>query len=815
MEKSIKDVAFLLLLSFLLSILKNSTAIDIITTTQILRDGSTLVSSEGTFELGFFSPGNSKNRYVGIWYKKVPNSAVLLVLNREIPLRSTSGMLKVIEPGHLVLMNDTNNVVWSSNTSRISQTPIVQLLESGNLVLKGANDDNAENFLWQSFDYLSDTYLPGMDFGWNSATGVENSLSSWTSNEDPAPGDIIFYFDPTGYPQAFIKRGGVTIYRMGPWNGFRFSGAPDVSSTFTHTLFMNKSTSYYREDSIDKSVISRATLNQSGVIQRWVWVDQTRGWVIFLTLPTDNCDTYKLCGAYGTCYIGNSPACGCLSRFVPKDPESWIKGDWSNGCIRRTPLNCQKGDVFLKYSNIKLPDSQYSTFNENMTLRECKVECLKDCSCTAYAQLDINRRSGCLFWYRDLIDIRAMSSAGQDIYIRMASSELDSKGKKKILTATLTSLMGVVLLGLSLMLYFWKRSKRKKNDPTGRTGGSHSESRNKHLDLPLFDLTTISKATNKFSIDNKLGEGGFGPVYKGMLEEGQDIAVKRLSKTSMQGIDEFKNEVICIAKLQHRNLVRLLGCCVQGEEKMLIYEYMPNKSLDFIIFDETKSRLLDWHKRFQIVNGIARGLMYLHQDSRLRIIHRDLKASNILLDADMNPKISDFGIARSFGGNEIEDKTNRVVGTYGYMSPEYTVHGRFSVKSDVFSFGVLVLEIVSGKRNSGFSRGDQHLNLLGHVWTLYKEGRLLELVDAYLCDLANLSEVQRMIHVGLLCVQQRPDDRPSMTTVIAMLSNEGVLPQANQPGFFTEGDIFVNEGTTSTNEACSTNEITITKLEAR
>ncbi|KAL2496235.1 G-type lectin S-receptor-like serine/threonine-protein kinase [Forsythia ovata] len=623
MEKSIKDVAFLLLLSFLLSILKSSTAIDIITTTQILRDGSTLVSSGGTFELGFFSPGNSKNRYVGIWYKKVPNSAVLWVFNREIPLISTSGMLKVIEPGHLVLMNDTKNVVCTSNTSRIAQTPIVQLLESGNLVLKEANDDNAENFLWQSFDHLSDTYLPGTNFGRNSATGVENPLSSWTSNEDPAPGDIICYLDPTGYPQAFIKRGAVTIYRMGPWNGFRFSGAPNVSPTFTNKLFMNKSTSYYREDSIDKSVISRATLNQSGVIQRWVWVDQTRGWVIFLTLPTDNCDTYKLCGAYGTCYIGNSPACGCLSRFVPKDTESWIKGDWSNGCIRRTPLNCQKGDVFLKYSNIKLPDSQYSTFNESMTLGECKVECLKDCSCTAYAQLDINRKSGCLFWFRDLIDIRAMSSAGQDIYIRMASSEL----------------------------------------------GSHRGSSNKHLDLPLFDLTTISNATNRFSIDNKLGEGGFGPVYKvkvhkdGMLEEGQDIAVKRLSKTSMQGIDEFKNEVICIAKLQHRNLVRLLGCCIQGEEKMLIYEYMPNKSLDLIIFDQTKSRLLDWHKRLHIVNGIARGLMYLHQDSRLRIIHRDLKASNILLDANMNPKISDFGIARSFGGNEIEDKTNRVVGT--------------------------------------------------------------------------------------------------------------------------------------------------------
>ncbi|CAA2969620.1 G-type lectin S-receptor-like serine threonine-kinase At4g27290 isoform X1 [Olea europaea subsp. europaea] len=396
----------------------------------------------------------------------------------------------------------------------------------------------------------------------------------------------------------------------------------------------------------------------------------------------------------------------------------------------------------------------------------------------------------------------------------MASSELDSKGKKKILTATLTSVMGVVLLGLSLMLYFWKRFTRKKNDPKRRTSGSHTESHKKDLDLPLFDFNTISKATNNFSIENKLGEGGFGPVYKGTLEEGQEIAVKRLSKTSLQGVDEFKNEVICIAKLQHRNLVRLLGYCIQGEENMLIYEYMPNKSLDFILFDQRKSRFLDRNKRFQIVNGIARGLIYLHQDSRLRIIHRDLKASNILLDNDMSPKISDFGTARSFGGNEVEVKTNRVVGTYDYMSPEYAMHGQFSIKSDVFSFGVLVLEIVSGKRNSGFFGGDQHLNLLGHAWTLYREERSLELIDAYLCDSANPSEVQRLIHIGLLCVQQRPDDRPSMTTVLAMLSNEVVLPQANNPGFFT-GDELVDEDVPRIIAASSTNELTITQLEAR
>ncbi|CAN6453298.1 unnamed protein product [Victoria cruziana] len=182
--------------------------------------------------------------------------------------------------------------------------------------------------------------------------------------------------------------------------------------------------------------------------------------------------------------------------------------------------------------------------------------------------------------------------------------------------------------------------------------------------LPLLDLATITTATNGFSLENKLGEGGFGPVYRGKLSGGQEIAVKRLSRNSGQGAQEFMNEAGLIAKLQHRNLVKLVGCCVEENEKILVYEYMPNKSLDAFLFDETLARQLDWESRYTIVMGIARGLLYLHQDSRLRVVHRDLKASNILLDAAMNPKISDFGIARIFGGDQTQEiNTRRVVGT--------------------------------------------------------------------------------------------------------------------------------------------------------
>ncbi|KAM3354804.1 hypothetical protein ACQJBY_025511 [Aegilops geniculata] len=333
----------------------------------------------------------------------------------------------------------------------------------------------------------------------------------------------------------------------------------------------------------------------------------------------------------------------------------------------------------------------------------------------------------------------------------------------------------------------------------------------KSSEFTLFDFSEILNATHNFSKENLLGQGGFGPVYKGRLPDEMEIAVKRLASHSGQGFTEFKNEVELIAKLQHNNLVKLLGCCIQGEEKVLVYEYLPNKSVDFFIFDENKTTLVDWEKRRMIIEGIAQGLLYLHKHSRLRIIHRDLKASNILLDQEMNPKISDFGLAKIFSSNDTQGSTKRVVGTYGYMSPEYASEGIYSIKSDVFSFGVLLLEILSGKRNSGFHQYGDFLNLLGYSWQLWEGGQWLELLEVSIVKEIHTTEARRYINIALMCVQESADDRPTMSDVVAMLNSESViLPEPNHPAYFNLRVSKVHESA-SVVVPCSNNDVTITE----
>ncbi|XP_020190378.1 cysteine-rich receptor-like protein kinase 10 [Aegilops tauschii subsp. strangulata] len=392
-----------------------------------------------------------------------------------------------------------------------------------------------------------------------------------------------------------------------------------------------------------------------------------------------------------------------------------------------------------------------------------------------------------------------------------------SRKRALLIIAVVAPLSSILLCFICSVVWMRRRRKGKANlNNQAATNRPEEDAlvwrlEEKSSEFTLFDFSEILHATHNFSKENLLGRGGFGPVYKGQLPDEMEIAVKRLASHSGQGFTEFKNEVELIAKLQHNNLVKLLGCCIQGEEKVLVYEYLPNKSLDFFIFDANRTTLVDWKKRREIIEGIAQGLLYLHKHSRLRIIHRDLKASNILLDQDMNPKISDFGLAKIFSSNDIEGSTKRVVGTYGYMAPEYASEGIYSIKSDVFSFGVLLLEILSGKRNSGFHQYGDFLNLLGYSWQLWEGGGWLELLEVSIVKEIHTTEARRYVNIALMCVQESADDRPTMSEVVAMLTSESViLPEPNHPAYFNLRVSKVHEST-SVVVPCSNNDVTITE----
>ncbi|XP_057516301.1 G-type lectin S-receptor-like serine/threonine-protein kinase At4g03230 isoform X2 [Amaranthus tricolor] len=858
---------------------------------SVIVDGTrnnNLVSPNGVFELGFFSPDkkNSKRRYLGIWYLNHSNPKVIVwVANRDKPLRGSNGLL-VVENGKAKVLDRKGATYWSTDVS-FTKTASLCLQDSGNLVLS-YRGTRGKQFSWQSFDHPTDTFLPGMK--------IETlNLTSWKTQNDPTQGKYVFLWKI----QGSIKNKLVILKNQSQhyWENqvLPFDQVPE--NLFTLLLNTPEQKGYNN---------TRLVMKSTGQIQFWKW-ESERGWIMNWAEPKDQCSLYNRCGNFGSCNSNNGRLCNCLPGFTASSPKMRNTGNFSEGCIPRS-VSCSRNysaDVFLR-----MPMMKVSIPKTNLTnIGDCRTACLQDCSCLAYscgvANCSGTSNESCLMWYgTELNNLQEEYSDGLTIFVRSSQTdigqlyfatseaifkvtsvnpeakrfsiqvrhrsrcdnrsaasflspkdsflysvkncmvvkeksfsevhhsfievEMDWKppsepsckdssecrdwqhttcktvrgGKRRCVcgsdyhwdgwnlkctkkaTSPIKIVFSCIALGMILFsgIFFISRFRQTGAYKAGSIWFKGKDSEG--VDVPLFDWGSILAATNNFSDTHMLGKGGFGAVYEGLLPNGKKVAVKRLAKGSVQGIEEFRTEVVLIAKLQHRNLVRLFGYCVKEDEKILVYEYMPNGSLDSFLFDEACSMSLDWKKRFDIILGIARGLLYLHQDSRLKIIHRDLKPSNILLDEELNPKIGDFGVARIIEGQETQANTKRVAGTYGYMSPEYAYEGLYSVKSDVFSFGVIVLETVSGRGNSRNFKFEDGLSLLGHAWRLWNEERQHEIIDETLNDSCNLSDVMKCIHVGLLCVQEEPNDRPSMSTVLLMLCSENVcLPNPQPPAF--------------------------------
>ncbi|PKA53006.1 Receptor-like serine/threonine-protein kinase SD1-8 [Apostasia shenzhenica] len=817
---------------FFFPIVSSPSAVNSISGNQTLSVDQTLTCTDGKFVLGFFPLGSSPRRYyLGIWYntRVVSKFTPIWVANRGYAITDPASFeLMLSDNGDLVIADRSMDQIWSTDAHPISNSTVAVLLDNGNLVLR--DKSNASLTFWQSFDYPTDTWLPGAKLGFSKLTGRNWQLVAWANTEDPAPG--VFQLQFKSGQISILSNDSIVFWSSGRWNGAFFSFVPE-NTFYSYTYFSSKNEDYVIYMPIRNDTIIRLFIDISGQVKQWIWVESVRQWLLFFSQPSSACEVYALCGAFGSCSVAKLPFCGCLKGFSPRSPEDWALGDQSRGCVRNTALQCggnssvQVDDMFYRIESVRLPGN-INQSAEVGDVSECESACLRNCSCSAYAYA-----TKCSLWYGDLLNLQEEYSGTNEagtLFLRLAASELSNPDKIKkgskimLLVVAICVPIGVVLLSI-IACIIWTRKRRykgslpSKKDETPLTWGTEmivSEliSKESSLGFSLYQFSSIVEATGNFSAANKLGEGGFGPVYKGQLPDGEEIAVKRLAARSGQGLEEFMNEIMLIAKLQHQNLVKLLGCCVEGDEKLLVYEYMPNISLDFFLFDEVRKNQLDWSKRIIIIDGIAHGLLYLHKYSRVRIIHRDLKASNILLDAEMNPKISDFGMARIFQAKATEANTNRIVGTYGYMSPEYAMEGLFSVKSDVFSFGVLVLEIISGKRNTTFHKYGKALNLLAYAWELWQEARWMELVDPSLSDKTPTREVLKCIHVALLCVQEQAADRPTMPEALNMLGSESAnLPEPKKPAFFTAG----NEGASELQilEGCSQNEVTLTVLSCR
>ncbi|XP_042463296.1 receptor-like serine/threonine-protein kinase SD1-7 isoform X2 [Zingiber officinale] len=733
-----------------------------------LIKNQTLISAGSVFQLGFFSPVNdSATAYIRIWYYNHPpteNKIVVWVANRNRSVNTSMASLNLTSDGNLILFEEGTKV-WSTGTSAELNSARLQLLDSGNLALTAGNSNR---ILWQSFDHEGDTFLPGMKLGFDFRTNTPWQIVSWMSATDPSPGKYILRMETFNVPDFFMvnvnENESVKLFRTGPWNGQWFVGLPMLGNSIA--MYVNFA---YVSNQNETYFIAEYQTRSPGLLRLEVDANGNTQLLIFgggewnnslLWLLDDDCDNYNRCGRNSVCTMGYvSISCRCLEGFENKSVDE---------CARKEPLSCSSNQ-FSKEPNMKLPDTENATSRGNISLDKCKKLCLDDCFCVAYAV--INGPFGCITWHGELLDLRNFTDGGDDLYIRLPGSSTSKNWKKLVWVIIISMLLGIFLLcGVGVLLR--RRRNRALRFPNVEKGSISA------LDvLSSYDLHTIKVATNDFSEENKLGEGGFGVVYKGELDDGQKIAVKKLSRYSSQ------------------------GSCIEGDERLMILEYMENKSLDTFIYDKAKSSLLNWQRRVDIIIGIARGLLYLHQDSRLRVIHRDLKPSNILLDKDMNPKISDFGIARIFeGDNALEDATTRPIGTFGYMAPEYLSHGVFSFKSDVFSFGMIVLEIISGKKNKVFSQTSQsatNLNLVGYVNKLWKEGRSLEILDDALNQSYPAEEVLRCIQMSLLCVQDNSNYRPTMTEVMAMLiSEEQLFTPVMQPAITStssEGGFTANE----------------------
>lgn len=653
--------------------------------------------------------------------------------------------------------------IWSTNTVN-KGVSVMELKDSGNLILLGNNG----NIIWESFSHPVDTLLSDQNFTQGMKLVSTPSNNNLTYSLEFKSGDMLLSasFHPPQPYWAMGKDDRRTINQVG---GPVTSAILDGNSWKIYDPKGVLLWQFIFPDNKDPNATRLAVLGDDGYIAFSILQDDS----ILASgtrIPQDECSRPDSCDPYFICYRGNK--CQC----PPALPS--CKPDTASLCNKHVEL-VDAGDS-LGYFALGFVSPSAKT-----DLNGCKASCLGNCSCAA---MFFDSTSGNCFMFDQIGSLQgSINGAGFKSYIKFSASQGNGdsggggKGRLPIIIGIVIS-TSLVILGLIYGGICYQRRKKNKL-PDSAKGSSEEDNFLEGLSgMPIrFSYKELQNATNNFSI--KLGQGGFGSVYQGVLQDGTRLAVKKLEGIG-QGKKEFRAEVSIIGSIHHLHLVRLKGFCAEGTHRLLAYEYMANGSLEKWLFKKNKEFMLDWDTRFNIALGTAKGLAYLHEDCDVKIVHCDIKPENVLLDDHFLAKVSDFGLAKLMTREQSHVFTT-MRGTRGYLAPEWITNYAISEKSDVYSYGMVLLEIIGGRKNYDPSESSEKSHFPSYAFKMMEEGKLKELIDRNLKVEEKDERVSTTIKVALWCIQDDMSLRPSMAKVVQML--EGIChvpspPTASQMG---------------------------------
>ena len=754
-----------LLLSLAFSFPLSSSAVIISKGTSLsVEKPDILTSPNGDFSAGFYSVG--ENAYCfAIWFSN--SRTVVWLANRDQPVNGKRSKLSLLNTGNLILTDATklNVTVWATNTVSLSSVQLF-LNNTGNLVLR-----NKERVLWQSFDFPTDTLLP------EQLLTRKTKLVSSRSQTNISSGFYELSFDNDSYLRVVYNSPHVSDvywYYSGP--GY-----------YNKTLVFNSLGNFSSYDHL--SIISadygavlhrRLTLDYDGNIRLYSWEEEGQTWVVSWQAVQRPCQIPGACGANSLCsyVIGSGRKCSCPPGYKMKS-----RSDWAYGCEPEVHVCNIDEKEFLLLSHVDFYGYDFN-ISSNYTFDQCRDLCLEACDCKAF-QYNFNEHSGYSICYpktRLLNGYRSPDLWG-DIYLKLPKSKILSRdnplqsskngdnGTVKFMLWFAGGVGGLEIICIFVVWCLLTRT-RKRLGVHDKQGHAIAVIR-----LRKFTYAELKKATKGFA--KEIGRGAGGIVYKGVLSDNRVAAIKCLNEAN-EDEGQFLAEVSIIGKVNHMNLIEMWGYCVEGKHRLLVYEYIEHGSLA----DNLSTNVLDWEKRFEIAKGTAKGLAYLHEDCLDWILHCDVKPQNILLDSNYRPKVADFGLSKLQNRNALKNSSfSRIRGTRGYMAPEWVLNLPITSKVDVFSYGIVVLEMVTGKCPSRSVLDIDDGGEAKHKWlvTWVREimnrvaantSSLEEIVDPMLEGKYDMGKMEILVWIALQCVKEDKDERPTMSQVVDML-----LPQ--------------------------------------